>query len=83
VLAALDSGKPLTLIGEAVLRVVSLPSRKSGYRLQGAQGPRGAFRGDKAKMVNDLRQALYAAKIVSTRRATNSCVLRRRSTSGT
>jgi 6-phosphogluconate dehydrogenase len=28
-------------------------------------GPKGAFRGKKANMVNDLRQALYASKIAS------------------
>jgi 6-phosphogluconate dehydrogenase len=66
VLAALDSGQPLTLIGEAVFaRCLSAmkEERVSASRL--LRGPGQKFAGDKQQTINDLRQALYASKIVS------------------
>ncbi len=66
VMAALDAGQPLTLIGEAVF--ARCLSALKGERVAASAilpGPRAAFTGDKAKFVADLEQALYASKIVS------------------
>jgi 6-phosphogluconate dehydrogenase len=66
VVAALDSGQPLTLIGEAVFaRCLSALKEDRVKASQILKGPKAAFKGDKAKFVNDLRMALYASKIVS------------------
>jgi len=65
-IAALDLGQPLTLIGEAVFaRCLSAikEERVSASKVLG--GPTAEFKGDRTKMINDLRQALYASKIVS------------------
>ena len=65
-ITALDLGIPLTLIAEAVL-ARSLSALKE-ERLAAAQflsGPRPSFEGDQAAFVEDVRQALYAAKIMS------------------
>ena len=66
VVAALDDGMPLTLIGEAVfarcLSAVKEERVAAAQQLTGAAKP---FKGDKVKFVNDLRQALFASKIVS------------------
>ena len=66
-IAALDEGVPLTLIGEAVF-ARCLSAMKDGAR-RGGKGisPRTipAFAGDKAEMVEAIRQALYASKIIS------------------
>ena len=65
-IAALDEGVPLTLIGEAVFaRCLSAmkDERVTAARAYGrAIAP---FTGDKAAFIEDIRQALYAAKIVS------------------
>jgi 6-phosphogluconate dehydrogenase len=66
VIEALQEGIPLTLIGEAVFaRALSsmkeervAASKKLGYEGSG-------FTGDRAALVDDLRQALYASKIIS------------------
>jgi 6-phosphogluconate dehydrogenase len=66
VVAALDSGQPLTLIGEAVFaRCLSALKEERVKASKILNGPRAKFKGDKAKFINDLRQALYAAKIIS------------------
>jgi 6-phosphogluconate dehydrogenase len=66
VVAALDSGQPLTLIGEAVFaRCLSALKEDRVKASQILKGPRPSFKGDKVKFVNDLRMALYASKIVS------------------
>jgi 6-phosphogluconate dehydrogenase len=66
VVAALDSGQPLTLIGEAVFaRCLSALKEERVKASQILKGPKAGFKGDKAKFVNDLRMALYASKIVS------------------
>ena len=66
VVAALDDGMPLTLIGEAVfarcLSAVKEERVQADAQIGGQVAP---FQGDKAQFVNDLRQALYASKIVS------------------
>jgi 6-phosphogluconate dehydrogenase len=66
VVAALDSGQPLTLIGEAVFaRCLSALKEDRVKASQILKGPKAGFKGDKLKFVNDLRMALYASKIVS------------------
>ncbi|MBI4027879.1 MAG: decarboxylating NADP(+)-dependent phosphogluconate dehydrogenase [Verrucomicrobia bacterium] len=69
VVAALDDGMPLTLIGEAVfarcLSAVKEERVEAGKQITSKAKP---FKGDPAKLgrfVNDLRQALFASKIVS------------------
>ena len=64
--AALDSGQPLTLIGEAVFgRCLSALKEDRVRASQVLKGPKARFKGDKAKFVEDLRKALYASKIIS------------------
>jgi 6-phosphogluconate dehydrogenase len=66
VVAALDDGMPLTLIGEAVFaRCLSAVKEERVAASQQLVSKAKPFKGDKAKFVNDLRQALYASKIVS------------------
>jgi 6-phosphogluconate dehydrogenase len=66
VVAALDSGQPLTLIGEAVFaRCLSALKEERVKASQVLKGPKAAFKGDKQKFINDLRMALYASKIAS------------------
>jgi len=66
VIAALDSGQPLTLIGEAVFaRCLSALKDQRVNASKELKGPKATFKGDKAKFINDLRMALYASKIVS------------------
>ena len=66
VLAALDSGQPLTLIGEAVFaRCLSAIKEERVAASKVLTGPAKKYDGDKKTLVNDLRQALYASKIVS------------------
>lgn len=65
-IAALDQGQPLTLIGEAVFaRCLSALKDERVEAAKTLKGKTKVFRGDKQKVVNDLRQALYASKIVS------------------
>jgi 6-phosphogluconate dehydrogenase len=66
VVAALDSGQPLTLVGEAVFaRCLSAIKQERVEASKILRGPKAKFKGDKKKFINDLRSALYAAKIVS------------------
>jgi 6-phosphogluconate dehydrogenase len=66
VIAALDSGQPLTLVGEAVFaRCLSAIKEERVEASKILRGPKAKFKGDKKKFVNDLRYALYASKIVS------------------
>jgi 6-phosphogluconate dehydrogenase len=63
---ALNLGQPLTLIGEAVFaRCLSALKEERVKAAKPLKGPKVKFRGDKEKFLNDLRQALYASKIVS------------------
>jgi len=65
-MSALDMGIPLTLIGEAVLsRFLSALKEERVAAAQVLNGPDATFDGDVDSFVDDLRQALYAAKIVS------------------
>ena len=63
---SLDLGMPLTLIGEAVYaRCLSAmkPDRVTASKILG--GPKFHFDGDRKAVVEDIRQALLASKIVS------------------
>lgn len=64
--SALDLGQPLTLIGEAVFaRCLSALKEERVEASKVLSGPAVDFDVDKAALVDDLRQALYASKIVS------------------
>jgi 6-phosphogluconate dehydrogenase len=65
-IAALDFGVPLTLIGEAVFsRCLSSQKEERVLASKVLFGPRVSFKGDKKQFINDLRDALYASKVVS------------------
>ena len=64
--SALDLGQPLTLIGEAVFaRCLSALKDERVEASKVLSGPAANFDGDKAALIADLKQALYASKIVS------------------
>jgi 6-phosphogluconate dehydrogenase len=64
--AALDQGVPLTLIGEAVFaRCLSAIKEERVVASKILTGPKPAFNGDKKQFINDLKDALYASKLVS------------------
>lgn len=64
--SALDMGIPLTLIGEAVFsRFLSALKDKRVEASKILQGPEVSFEGDQATFLEDIRNALYASKIVS------------------
>jgi 6-phosphogluconate dehydrogenase len=66
VISALDAGVPLTMIAEAVF-ARSLSAQKS-ERIEASKhlaGPVPVYKGDKRKFLDDLRDALYASKIIS------------------
>ncbi len=64
--AALDAGVPLTLIGEAVFaRNLSAAKNERVVAARVLGGELARFSGDARAFIDDLRQALYAAKIVS------------------
>lgn len=66
VVSALDNGIPLTLIGEAVFsRFLSALKDERVHAASVISGPVDQPSVDRAALVNDLREALYAAKIVS------------------
>ena len=63
---ALNLGQPLTLIGEAVFaRCLSALKEERVAASKVLTGPKPEFKGDKKAFIDDLRHALYAAKIVS------------------
>jgi 6-phosphogluconate dehydrogenase len=65
-IAALDLGIPLTLIGEAVFsRCLSAVKDERVRASKILQGPDPAVPGKKVHFLDDLRDALYASKIVS------------------
>lgn len=64
--ASLDLGVPLTLIGEAVYaRCLSAMKDERVEASKVLSGPKPKFTGDKKSFLNDLKNALYASKIVS------------------
>ena len=65
-ISALDLGMPLTLIGEAVFaRCLSALKDQRVEVSKHFKGPDKNFFGDKDQMIEDIRQALYASKIIS------------------
>jgi len=66
VLASLDFGAPLTLIGEAVYgRTLSALKDDRVEASKVLSGPKPKFEGDKKQFIEDLRLALFASKMVS------------------
>ncbi|MDR2764083.1 MAG: decarboxylating NADP(+)-dependent phosphogluconate dehydrogenase [Tannerella sp.] len=64
--AALDLGIPLTLIGESVFaRCLSAQKDERLVASRELAGTQPSFTGDKAAFINDLKNALYASKIIS------------------
>ncbi|KAJ3323893.1 6-phosphogluconate dehydrogenase, decarboxylating [Blyttiomyces sp. JEL0837] len=66
-ISALDLGVPVTLIGEAVFaRCLSALKDERTRAAKILHGPAGIkFSGDKTAFIEDIRQAVYAAKIIS------------------
>lgn len=65
-ISALDLGVPLTLIGEAVFaRCLSAQKDERVAASKVLSGPKPEFTGDKKAFVEDIKQALFASKIVS------------------
>jgi 6-phosphogluconate dehydrogenase len=67
VLSGLDNGAPVTLIAEAVFaRIISSLKEERVAASTVLAGPApGKFEGDVAAAIEDIRQALYASKIIS------------------
>lgn len=65
-IAALDLGVPLTLIGEAVFsRCLSAQKDERVAASKILSGPKVSIPADKKAFINDIRDALFASKIVS------------------
>lgn len=65
-IASLDEGIPLTLIGEAVFsRCLSAIKEERVAASKILSGPKAKFDGDKKAFIKDIKDALYASKIVS------------------
>jgi 6-phosphogluconate dehydrogenase len=65
-IAALDEGIPLTLIGEAVFaRCLSAIKEERVEASKHLKGPKIEFTGDKKALIEDIRKALFASKIIS------------------
>lgn len=64
--AALDLGVPLTLIGESVFaRCLSAAKDDRVKAAKEFPAPKITFSGDKKQLIEDLKQALFASKLVS------------------
>lgn len=65
-ISALSMGIPLTLIGEAVFaRCLSAQKEERIKASQFLTGPKPAFDGDKKSFINDIKEALFASKLIS------------------
>lgn len=65
-IAALDLGIPLTLIGESVFsRCLSAQKEERVYASGVLKGPSPEFKGNKEVFIEDLKQALFASKVIS------------------
>ncbi len=65
-ITALDLGVPLTLIGESVFsRCLSAQKNERVEASEILKGPEPDFSGNRVEFIEDLRQALYASKMVS------------------
>ena len=63
---ALDLGRPVTLIGEAVFsRFLSALKDERVEASKILQGPKASFSGDKQEFIKSIHDAIYAAKLVS------------------
>lgn len=66
VINALDTGIPVTLIGEAVFsRCISALKDERVKASKSLRGPNPVIKGDREKWIEDIRLALYASKIIS------------------
>jgi len=67
VVSALDTGQPVTLIGESVFtRCLSALKDERVAAAKILRGPKSAPKvGDRAKFIEDVRRALYCSKIIS------------------
>lgn len=66
VVSALDNGIPLTLIAESVFsRCLSAQKDLRVEASKVIKGPQPKFDGDKQQFINDLKNAIYGAKIIS------------------
>jgi 6-phosphogluconate dehydrogenase len=66
VISSQDLGIPITLIAEAVYaRMISAFKDERVAAAKRLRGPKPVITGDRAKIVEDIRKALYASKIVS------------------
>jgi 6-phosphogluconate dehydrogenase len=66
VISSQDLGIPITLIAEAVYsRCISAVKDERIAAAKKLKGPKPTIKGDQKKFVEDIRQALYASKIVS------------------
>jgi len=66
VITAAELGMPVTLIAEAVFaRCLSAIKEERVAASEVLRGPKAKFTGDAEKFIEDIRQALYASKIVS------------------
>ena len=65
-ITALDLGIPLTLIGESVFsRCLSAQKDQRVAASKILDGPKPLFKGDKKEFLEDLKSAVYAAKLIS------------------
>ena len=63
---ALDLGVPVTLITESVFaRIMSAHKEERVAAAAKLRGPRAAYRGDRGRFIEQIRQALYVSKICS------------------
>jgi 6-phosphogluconate dehydrogenase len=66
VISSLDLGIPITLVSEAVYaRALSAMKDERVQAAKILKGPATKFDGDKEEFVNDIEEAMYAAKIIS------------------
>jgi 6-phosphogluconate dehydrogenase len=66
VISSQDLGIPITLIAEAVYaRCISALKEERVAAAKKLKGPRPAIKGDQKQLIEDIRHALYASKIVS------------------
>jgi 6-phosphogluconate dehydrogenase len=66
VISSQDLGIPITLIAEAVYsRCISALKDERVAAAKKLKGPKPTIKGDQAKFIHDISQALYASKIVS------------------
>jgi 6-phosphogluconate dehydrogenase len=66
VISSQELGIPITLIGEAVYaRMLSALKEERVAASKKLRGPNPSIKGDRAKIIEDIRKALYGSKIIS------------------